>query len=175
MLGAARLIRDRRPGAQFVIPRARTLPPGLVEDLVRREGPSETLVHEGDYPEILGACTAGIVASGTATLDAALAGMPIVVVYRVRPVTYLLLRLLVSVEHVALPNLIAGRRVVPELVQADCAPERIAGELLGYLVSPARRDRVRKGLAEVRERLGEPGAYDRAAAAVLSEIGAESA
>ena len=128
-------------------------------------------VHAGDYPSILGACAAGAVASGTATLEAALAGLPMVVVYRMRPLSFLLGRLMVRVDHVALPNLVAGRRVVPELVQWECTPERIARVLFEYLASPAKAAEVRSALAEVRERLGGPGAFDRAAEAVLSEIG----
>jgi lipid-A-disaccharide synthase len=97
-----------------------------------------------------------------------------VVVYRAHPVTYRIARLLVRIDHVAMPNLIAGRRVVPELMQGEFKPERVA-ELLGeYLTSESRTNEVRRDLDDVRRRLGAPGAFDRAAEAVLAEIDAES-
>jgi lipid-A-disaccharide synthase len=94
-----------------------------------------------------------------------------VVVYRMRWPSYLLARTLVRVDHAALPNLVAGRRIVPELIQHELRPETVADHLIGYLESPDRAAAVRKELADVRRRLGEPGAFDRAAEAVLAEIG----
>ncbi len=171
MLGAAAVLRRRRPELQFLMPRARGLAEGLLLEAVRASGLDEVRVHTGDYPEVLGACTAGVVASGTASLESAVAGLPIVVVYRIQPLTYLLGRLLVRVEHIALPNLVAERRVVPELVQGECTPERIATAIEAYLDDPAHAERVRAELDEVRRRLGEPGAIGRAADAVLEELG----
>ena len=117
LLEAARRLRRRRPAPSFIVPRARTVPPGLLEEIVASSGVEGVVVHAGDYPAILGACAAGAVASGTATLDAALAGLPSVVVYRMQALSYLLARRLVRVPHIALPNLVAGRRIFPELVQ----------------------------------------------------------
>ena len=171
MLGAARLLDATGPPIQFLIPRAQTVPPGQVESLVRELGPREIRVHAGDYPSVLRACDAAAVASGTATLDAALAGLPMVVVYRMTPLTYLVGRRLVRVDHVALANLVAGRRVVPELIQGACTKERIAAELRLFLDDPGRAAEVRRGLTDVRRLLGAPGAYDRAADAVLGELG----
>ncbi len=171
LLAAARILREGRSDVEFVIPRARTLPEGLLEEGVRRAGLEETVrVHSGDYPSILRACAAGAVASGTATLDAALAGLPTVVVYRMNLLTYLLGRWLVRVDHIALPNLVAGSRVVPELIQGECTPSRIAREIGRVLDDPSRAGEVRAALGEVRGRLGPPGAYGRAAEAVLREL-----
>jgi lipid-A-disaccharide synthase len=89
------------------------------------------------------------------------------VVYRVSPLTYAVGRPLVHVPHVAMANLIAGREVVRELIQADFTPERVCAEVLGLLDDPARLARVRVELAEVRTRLGQPGASARAAEVVL--------
>jgi lipid-A-disaccharide synthase len=108
-----------------------------------------------------------IVASGTATVQAALHGCPMVVVYRVAPLTYRLGKPLVKVQTYAMANLIAGRRVVPELIQEDFTPEAAAGEALKVLRDPAHAARVRADLAEVRARLGDAGASRRAAEAVL--------
>jgi len=171
LLRSARLVQARRGDVQFVVPLAATVRRDSVEARVRSAGLSDTVVHGADFPEILGACQAGAVTSGTASLEAALAGLPMVVVYRVRWPSYLLARALVRVEHAALPNLVAGRRIVPELIQHELRPETVAGHLLGYLESPDRTLAVRKDLADVLRRLGEPGAFDRAADAVLAEIG----
>ena len=108
-----------------------------------------------------------MVASGTATVEAALLGAPMVVVYRLAPLTYLLGRRLVKVPHFAMANLIAGERVVPEVIQRELTPERVAAEVRALLDAPARREAMQAGLAEVRRKLGEPGASGRAAAVVL--------
>jgi len=173
-LESAILLGQRHPGVQFLLQRASTLPSELIEGPLRDAGLDEAVMHDRDYPDILTACSAGVVASGTASLEAAVAGLPMVVVYRAHPVTYRIARLLVRLDHVAMPNLIAGRRVVPELMQGEFQPERVAGLLDEYLTSESRASEVRKDLDEVRRRLGGRGAYDRAAEAVLEEIDAES-
>jgi lipid-A-disaccharide synthase len=94
-----------------------------------------------------------------------------VVVYRLAPLTYLLGRRLVKVPHFAMANLIAGKRVVPEVIQRELTPERVAGEVGALLDAPDRRESMRASLAEVRQKLGAPGASARAAAAVLKVAG----
>lgn len=169
LLAAARILVRSRPGLQFLIPRARTLPEGLLDAEVERARIPGVHVRSGDYREILRACEAGVVASGTATLDAALAGLPMVVVYRMQAASYWVARSLVRVDNISLPNLVLGRRLVPELVQRECTPERIAHALETILSSPAFAEEIRLGLAEVRARLGGAGAFDRAALAILAE------
>ncbi len=175
MLEAARRLRAGRPRLQFVVPLAPMLPVGLVREAIATSGLDAIAVHEGDYPEVLAGCAAGAVASGTATLDAALAGLPFVAVYRMQPLTYLLARLLVKVDHVALPNLVAGTGLVPELLQGKFTPEALARSLERYLDDPAEAGRVRRELLDLRERLGGAGAYERAAEAVLREADAHRA
>ena len=153
-----------------MIPKARTLPAGFLEAVVTRAGAPRIAIHEGDYPGVLEVADCGAVASGTATLDAALAGLPIVAVYRMQGFSYLIARSLVSVPHIALPNLVAGRRIVPELVQGECTPERIADELLAYLGDPGRAAETRRALGEVRSKLRGEGAFERAAEAILAEL-----
>jgi len=169
LLGAARHLAARRPSLQFLIPIAPELDRTAIAEAIARSGVSSTHAHVGDFPRILTTCVAGAVASGTASLEAALLGLPMVVVYRMAPVSYAIGRALVRVEHVALPNLIAGRRVVPELIQGECNPESIASAIVTYLDDPGAVERARAGLREVRERLGPPGAFARAAEAVLDE------
>ncbi len=170
-LRAASELRRSHRSLQFVVPRARTIPAGLLEGLAARMGPSGVSIHAGDYPGILEVADAGVVASGTATLDAALAGLPFVAVYRMQFLSYLIARALVRVDHIALPNLVAGTRIVPELVQGACTPEAIAEELRSCLDDPARAPALRAGLGGVRAQLCGDGAFDRAAAAVLEEAG----
>jgi lipid-A-disaccharide synthase len=170
MLEAARVMLARRPDLHFLLCAAPAFEQGRFAAALEAPGLTGRVhLHAGDFPQILTTCQAGIVASGTASLEAAVMGLPIVVVYRLHPFSYALGRLLVSIEHIALPNLIAQRRVVPELVQSDCTPERISEEVLRYLEHPNVAEGVRSGLAQVRERLGPPGIFDRAAEAVLQE------
>jgi lipid-A-disaccharide synthase len=103
-------------------------------------------------------------------LDAALAGVPFVAVYKMQALSYLIAKLLVRVDHIALPNLIAGSRIVPELVQGACTPAAIAGQLASFLDDPTKTKSLRSGLSVVRARLSGDGAYDRAAAAILREV-----
>ena len=86
-----------------------------------------------------------------------------------QPLSYLIAKALVRVDHVALPNLVAGARVVPELVQGACTPDGVAFELAQLLDDPARAEALRSGLSGVRAKLSGDGAFDRAAAAVLEE------
>jgi lipid-A-disaccharide synthase len=171
LLRAARQLREALPDVQFVVPIARTLPAGFLEGMATREGVADLFIRTGDYPGILEVADAAAVASGTATLDAALAGVPFVAVYRMQPLSYLIARWLVTVDHIALPNLVAGRRIVPELVQGAFTPEAAASELSSLLTDGTRAEEVRRGLAGVASLLSGDGAFDRAAAAVLAEAG----
>jgi len=112
-----------------------------------------------------------VVASGTATVEAALLGTPLVVVYRLSGLTYRLGRRFVKVPHYAMVNLIAGRRVAPEIIQREFTAERVAEEALSLLGDPARRLRMKQDLAEVRQKLGGGGASARAARALLEVLG----
>lgn len=134
-------------------------------------------VVAGETYNALAAADAAIVSSGTATVEAALLDAPMTVVYRVSPLTAALAKPLLRTPYYAMVNLIAEKRVVSELVQDDFAPEKVAAETLNLLQDPNARATVRAGLAEVRSRLGPPGAVDRAAdaiAALLSSTGNDS-
>ena len=162
---AVHKIAARLPGVQFVVARA----PSLDDRLFSRTEwgsvrPVEVLARTDD---VLGISDLAITASGTATVQAALHGRPMVVVYRLSPVTYRLGRRFLRVENVAMVNLIAGRRLVPELIQDDCTADNISAEALSLLTDVARADDMRRGLAGVRANLGGPGASARAAEAVL--------
>jgi lipid-A-disaccharide synthase len=130
-----------------------------------------------DFRSVLRHARAAVVASGTATVEAALAGVPFVMVYRVSPSSWLLGRRLVEVPHFAMPNLIAGRRVVPELVQRDFTVENVLTELRKLIPDTPERRQMLAGLAEIRDKLSAPPsiglgatAAERAADAVLRVV-----
>jgi lipid-A-disaccharide synthase len=166
MVSAAKQLSAERPGLQIVVPVAPTIPRQEVVSRFEGSGLSPKLV-DGRAPEVVGASDAAIVASGTAVLEAGLMQRPLVVVYRVSLITYLVGRLMLKVAHVALVNLLAGRRLVPELIQGDMTPERIASEVRRVWDPGPPREEMLRGLEEVRGRLGGPGAAERAAEAVL--------
>jgi lipid-A-disaccharide synthase len=168
MAGAVERLAAERPALQFVAAAAPTLDPALLADAFRTV--PVRVVHDRTH-ETLSAAAAAIVASGTATIEAALLEVPMVVVYRLSPLTYRLGRRFVRVPHVAMANLIAGRRLVPELIQEDFTPGRVAAEVVRLLGPDG--DGVRDGLREVRRRLGAPGASARAAGVVLETLAVE--
>ncbi len=173
---AAWRARAGRPGPQFVLPLAPTVSRAQVDPLLAAPPVPVTVVEgEGAAARALAAADVACLASGTATLEAALAGTPMIIVYKVRPLTYLLGRLLIRVPSIGLVNIVAGRRLVPELIQGAATPEAVAREAACLLDDPARRAAVEAGLAEVRERLGPPGASARAAAILRRLLGEEAA
>jgi lipid-A-disaccharide synthase len=169
MVHAGALIAAAVPDAQFIIPRA----PHLDDELFRplEEWPSQVrrpVVVKDAADATLASADVAIVASGTVTVQAALHECPMVVVYRVTPLTYRIGKPLVSVETYAMANLIAGRAIVPELIQDAFTPAAAAAEALRVLRDPAHAARVRADLADVRSRLGEPGASRRAAELIVA-------
>jgi lipid-A-disaccharide synthase len=169
LAAAADLIRARVPGAQFVIARAPNLDDHLFDPARRRAGAPITIV-EGETDAILASADVALTASGTATVQTALHNTPMVVVYRLSPMTYRIGRRLVTVDTVAMVNLIAGEQIVPELIQDRFTPEAVAREAVSILTDPGRASRIRDGLARVRAKLGGPGASVRAAEAILRVI-----
>jgi len=151
----ARRVVAARPGVQPVLAQAPSLPGAALEGV--------GLPVVSDFRGLLHAARAGIVKSGTSTLEAALAEIPFVMVYRTSPFTYSLARRLVKVEHVALANLVAGRRVVPEFLQDQATPERLCAALLPLLDDTPEREAMIVGLREIRSALGTPGASHRVA------------
>lgn len=168
MADAVDRIHPRVPDVQFVVARA----PHLADDLfdpVRRLGERAPIaIVDGHADEILASADAAIVASGTVTVQAALHECPMVVVYRLSPVTYRLGKPFVRVDTFAMANLVAGRRIVPELIQEDFTADRVAGEAVRLLTDRAAITQMKTDLREVKRKLGAPGASRRAAAAILS-------
>lgn len=178
LLKATRQLGIGRPDLQVIIAAADGLPLDLIGSYLRQEASSARVVQGRAY-EVMAAADLILVASGTATLEAALIGTPMVIVYRLGFVSWLVGRMLIRVPYIGIPNLVAGKGIVPELIQFDATPERIAEEARRLLDSPERRRKMKEQLHEVRDRLGPPGATGRAAEAILGLLqecaGAETA
>lgn len=171
LLEAVRTLASRLPVEARII-KAPTIPRELLEEHVELSGLPVRIVAEDRFTAVASSHLA-LCASGTATLEVGLLGTPMIMVYRLAAWTYALAKLLVRLPNVSLVNLVLGRRVVPELIQGDANPERIAAEAARLLTDAGARDDMRAGLSELRGRLGEGGASGRAAAevaAMLAEV-----
>ncbi len=167
---ASRLALSRK--IQFLLPVARTLQVPWMERVVssaNRTGVRVRLVGDGGY-DVVKHSDVAVVASGTATVETCLLGRPMVVVYRVSPLTWRVGKLLVRVPFYAMVNLIAGRSVVPELIQKDFTGPRLAAEVETLLDNRKVRERMIRELGEVRTALGRPGAIERAAEVILRTL-----
>ena len=169
MIRAAQIISRKRSGARFLLALAPSIHPEEVKDLLP---PQDTRIQvvEGRTCEVLRAADLVLVASGTATLETAILGKPMVIVYRVSPLSYRVARAMIKVKLIGLVNLVAGRALVPELIQSEANGERIAVEALRILEEGSYREEMIRGLAEVRERLGSPGAAERVARMALEML-----
>lgn len=155
-----------RPEVQWVVPRAPSLPVEALAPYL--EGLPVAVVADRSYAARAHA-DAALVCSGTATLETALLGTPFAILYRLNPLTLALARRVVKVPHFGLANVVAGRRLVPELLQDEVEPERLGREL-ARLLDPAEGAALRADLATVRIKLGEPGAAGRVADHLLATM-----
>lgn len=166
MLKALPRIAERIQPVQFIM----AVAPGLDrEEIERLIGPQRALVHiaENSIYEVMQCADLLLVASGTATVEGAIMGVPMIVVYRVSPLSYFLAKVLIKVQNIAMVNIIAEKTIAPELIQAACNPEAIADQVAGLLHDPRTVANIRQELARVKEKLGDPGASRRAAEVVL--------
>ncbi len=167
MLDAARLLTRRNPSVRFLLSQA----PGIPEDLLQPALPVDRTVPIEIVPNLLDIFRRSafvIAASGTVTLQAAIAGVPPIIVYKVSPLSYHLGKMLIRVPFIGLINLIAGKRIVPELIQEDANARTIADTALELMSDPERLSAIRNDLIEARRLLGGPGASEHAARIALS-------
>ncbi|MBN1556739.1 MAG: lipid-A-disaccharide synthase [Lentisphaerae bacterium] len=166
---AAARLEARRPGLGFLVAAASPAMDRCIRKCIaaQRAGPSRWTVVTGESLQILRQARAAMVASGTATVEAALMGCPMIVVYRTAPLTYLLARHLVKVPHVGMVNLTAGARICPEFIQHEARPAALADALAPLLDDGPARDTMRAALAGAAAALGPPGSHARAAGLVL--------
>jgi lipid-A-disaccharide synthase len=171
MLEAAR--RTAAPGRRFVVVKPAAAPAAWYAPVEAAKAAGlPVAVFEGrDQPEAYvarAACDAALVASGTATLETALLGVPFLILYRVHPLSYAIGKRLVKIHSIGLANVVAGRRVVPEFLQEGLDPAAIAAELLRLLSNPESRRGQRRDLAMGLRSLGRPGVAGRVAAQLLA-------
>jgi lipid-A-disaccharide synthase len=166
MLEAAAQISAQVTSAQFILPLAETLQPADVQEALAAAPVPVRLVQRQTY-EAMQAADALLVASGTATLEAALIGTPMVIVYKAHLLTYLLARLVMRVSCIGLPNVIAGRTIAPELWQYDVTAENMAAQALALITHPEHATAMHTELATLRSQLGAPGVPGRVAHGIL--------
>ncbi len=164
MLNAASLLHRRMNHLRFLVSQAPTVDRNHVAALIsqhKAQIPCE-LAPQG-MDQVFKRCSFAVVASGTVSLETAISGIPMIIIYKLSPLSYWLGRLLIRVRHIGLINLIAGRTIVPELIQNEASPEKIADTVFGMLKDPAGLEKTRSELAVAVQKLGGAGASERAA------------
>jgi lipid-A-disaccharide synthase len=169
ILAAAKLLQTRFPDLQFVLPLASTLDEEEILPHLNRSGITATIVTERIHDLIRG-CDAVISVSGTVTLEIALVGTPMVIIYKLAPLTYQIARRVVKIAHIGLCNIVAGRTLVKELIQDEANPEAIAAEIVKILSNDIYRTTMCAELGTIREKLGGGGAAHRTASLALDLI-----
>ena len=173
LLESAHALQQQYSAIQFVLPKAASLTTQAVDEILA-EQPADKhvlpLVTDGDACNVMRACDVTICASGTATLENAMIGTPTVLVYKINALNYAIMSRLIRIADIGLVNIVAGKRIVPELVQHDARPERIVAEVAALLNSPEQASAMRADLTRVREKMGSPGASDRLAALIESML-----
>lgn len=165
MLAAAKLLKKQMPEVDFVMPRAGTIPKELLEQRIKESG-LEVRITEGHNYDLFSVADLALATSGTVTLEAALCGLGSVILYKTSALTYFIAKLVVNIPDIGLPNIVAGKHILPELLQDDFTPEKVAAAAK-ELLEPERYAQMKSDLAYVKERLGKPGAVGRVAELVL--------
>lgn len=167
MIEAARELDRAKPGLYFEVPAASAVLAKEIQRMLAEAGMADRIrVTDGGSHSLMQRAGCAVIASGTATLEAAYYGLPYCLVYRVAPLTYVMAKLLVKIRRIGIVNILAEKDVVKEFVQGEARVENVSGELLRLLESEEAREAMRKELAETVALLGGPGAHDRAAEAV---------
>ena len=162
ILQAAKIIAQKIPDVQYILPLADTLEEKAVSSMIAHSGLNVKIISGQTY-DAIGCCDMAIVTSGTATLETGLLGVPMIIIYKVSFFSELIGRMIIKPQHIGLVNIIAGKAIVPELIQWDATAGRIAAEALAMLLNEEKRQAMIRELNDIRARLGEPGAARRAA------------
>jgi len=162
LLRASEILAQKMPEVQFVLPLADTLEEKIITKIISGFNVKVKIISGHTY-DVISCADLALVASGTATLETALLGIPMVIVYKISLLSYIIGRLIVDVKNIGLVNIIAGKTIVPELIQGDACGKRIAVEALAILTNEEKKQEMIKELMAIRARLGEPGAAIRAA------------
>lgn len=173
LLDAVKLISDVHSDAVFLLPVAASVDKSSIEAMVEKSGLTQVRLIDGGSYDLLNAADFGIIKSGTVTLEAAILGLPMVIFYRVSPLSFKIYNWLRNSEHkqqkfrIGLPNLVSGEDLAPELIQEHCNGRRIAEETLRFLNDPELMTRTRQALAKVKAEVGPPGVMERVAKMAL--------
>lgn len=169
LLDAAELILKQRPDTRFLLPVASTIDDERILAHLKGRNLPITMLRGQTY-DAVAVSDLCLVASGTATLETAIIGTPMVVVYKVNWLTSLISKFVIEAEHIGLPNVVAGRRIVPEFIRGDFKPELIAREAIDILDNPEKQKKMREELSQVRASLGEEGASRRVAEHIATRL-----
>jgi len=167
MLAAAEKIVEKVPECQFFLPVASTISREMLQNIIEQYKITVVLTDKNTY-DLMNIANVAIAASGTVTLEASLLGLPTVIIYKMAALTYFLGKLLVKIPYISLPNIIAGRKVVTELLQYAVTADNIANEIVPILLDSHRHKAIVQDLAEVQQKLGAVGAVERVAREILT-------
>ena len=167
MLEAGEKIVKELPNCQFFLPVASTISQEMIQNIISRYKVNVILTKDRTY-DLMNIATVAIAASGTVTLEASLLKLPTIIIYKTATLTYFLGKILVKIPYISLPNIIAGRKIVPELLQYAVTADNIANEAMPVLTTPAIHKAVVTDLEEVRRKLGAEGAVRRVAQEILA-------
>ena len=165
LLAGAKLLKKQLPAVQFAMPRAGTIPLELLQSKIKASG-LDIKITEGHNYDLFSVADLALATSGTVTLEAALCGLPSVIVYRTSALNAFIARRVINIPNIGLPNIVAGRQILPELLQEDFTPANVAKTAV-ELLAPERRPQLEADLAFMKARLGEPGAVKRVAQLIL--------
>lgn len=165
LLAGAKLLKKQLPEVQFAMPRAVTIPLDLLQSKIKASG-LDIKITEGHNYDLFSVADLALATSGTVTLEAALCGLPSIIVYRTSALNAFIARRVINIPNIGLPNIVAGRQILPELLQEDFTPANVANTAV-ELLAPERRPQLEADLAFMKARLGEPGAVKRVAQLIL--------
>jgi len=169
MLKAAEIIQDKNKNVQFVIAKSPQVELDLYNDIAKKFS-LDLRITEGKTYDCLNVCDFAFVCSGTATLETAIMQKPFLLVYKMNLLNYLLYRPQVKLPYIGMVNIVAQRKIIPEFIQFNARPQRIAAAALKIISNPQESDRIKKELAQVKASLGDPGAALRAAKIILDYL-----
>ncbi len=165
LLAGAKLLQKQMPDVRFAMPRAGTIPMEMLQEKIKAAG-LDVQITEGHNYDLFSIADLALATSGTVTLEAALCGLPSVIVYRTSAINAFIARLVINIPNIGLPNIVAGKQIVPELLQEDFTPQKVADSAMAML-KPEAKEKLQEDLAYMKHRLGEPGAVNRVAQLIL--------
>lgn len=169
LLQSGVLLKKQFPNVDFAMPRAETIPRELLQGMIDRSG-LEVRITEGYNYDLFKVADLALATSGTVTLEAAILGLGSVICYRTGWLNAFIARLVLNIPHIGLPNIVAGRGILPEMLQEEFTPVKVA-RAAAELLEPKRNAQMHRDLDFVRERLGRPGAVQRVAELILQVAG----